>query len=512
MRRVTKYIIKAGAAAAAFSAVEPIMRERRYRTEPREPVVWAPGAGEKVLLKNAEVVDVLTGNVRHRRGLLLSAGRIEDMLSERKSASAGADKVIDLDGKYVIPGLINAHCHMLFPLTISYPLDLLAAAKRQAERNFEECITHGVTTVRDAGSPPFLLRRFVDRVEGGDLLGPRVFYAGSFINVPGGYPSDYMPELPPPLAKKWGNAVSMATDPREIRDAVKRNLDLGSSLIKTALDDINLFVSRKQLPVMDDRQLEALVDEAHSGGVKVTAHHRFKRGLKRALKLGVDVLDHCAADEPLDDEDIEAFVSGGHYIIPTAQAAWALSGFSRGDPYLDDPLVQRNLANRLEVVRSRHPAFCEAPVHRLMMRYEDNYRDPGYVEKRHLMYTLETKIFTKAIVVGKDNIIRLYEAGARICCGNDGGMPQTPPGDLGTEMVLLAEIGITPLDVLRSATINNAQLLGREEELGSVDRGKLADLVVLSGNPLERMEHVLDPEAVFKEGKLAYTTHRLNLV
>jgi imidazolonepropionase-like amidohydrolase len=167
----------------------------------------------------------------------------------------------------------------------------------------------------------------------------------------------------------------------------------------------------------------------------------------------------------------------------------------------------------METVRSVYPSFCEQPVYRSLLAYEKNYRDPSYTERRHIMYTLDPKIATEGIVKGGENLDKLYHAGALIGCGNDGGVPQIAAGILGLEMALLeSSTDMEPLDVLQAATINNARIIGMEDELGTVSKGKLADLVLLSGNPLDNMEHVLWPNAVFKEGKLMYTSHNPELI
>ena len=510
MRKMTKTLAKALAIGAAFSVIEPVLRERHYRSEPRDPLVWAPGSGEKVLLKNAEIVDVVGGMVLHKRGLLMRDGRITDIVTQKNLDGIQADKVIDVDGLYVIPDLINAHCHITLPLCLAAGMDILLSLGRQAERNFEECITHGVTTVRDAGTMPKLMRGYMDRVENGDLLGPRVYSAGAFVNVPGGYPS-YL-NLPPVLARKWGNFLIMPKTAHEASEAVKVNVDWGCNFIKTAFDDRSLFVGQKPLPILEDDQLKAVLKEAHANGVKVSAHHRFRRGFQRAIEFEMDGMEHVSADEVLDDKEVEAFAAGGCFIVPTAQVGWSLSGYSYGDPYLDDPLVQQSLANRLETIKSVYPAFSEPAVHKALMRFESDYRDPSFVEKRHLMYTLDPTIFTKALVVGQENINKLFHAGVLIGAGNDGGVPQVAPGDLGRELLLLSQTtDLEPMDALRAGTINNARILGVEEELGSVEVGKLADLVLLPGNPLECMDHVLHPDAVFKEGRLLYTTHKIQI-
>jgi len=511
MRRIVRSSTKALAMGAALAVAGRVAAARRYGTEPREAVQWSPGPGEKVLIINAEIVDVMGGSVLHRRGILIHDGRINDILTEKKVAAASADRTIDAAGMFVIPGLINGHCHMILPSVLDFSPEVMAAVRRQIERNFEECITHGVTTVRDAFAMPKYMRGLAERVESEALMGPRVFSAGPLINVPGGYP-DYLPDLPQAITKKWGPAVIRVGTPQEARDAVRRNHEEGSSFIKLAFDDHSLLVGQKPIPVLDDQQLMAIVEEAHERGLKVSAHHRFRRAFVRGTQFGLDGLEHLPGDEVLDDAEVEAFVAGGHHIVPTIQVAWALSGYSKNDPYLDDPMVQNALANRLETVRSVYPALCEPPIHKAMMRMEARLRDASFTERRHLMPMLDPKIFTASFIKGRENLNKLYHAGALIGCGNDGGTPQSIPGLLGQEMILLDRFSdMTPMDILRSATINNARILGVEEELGSVEKGKLADLVLLAGNPLENMECVLHPQAVFKEGKLLYNTHRLRV-
>ncbi|MGQ9476106.1 MAG: amidohydrolase family protein [Actinomycetota bacterium] len=471
--------------AATFAFLEPLLRERVTRSSPRDPVAWAPNKGESVLLRGLEIVDVDKGQVLHRRGLLIRDGRIKDVIPERVAATYPADRIIDAPGFYALPGLINAHCHILLPMVLDLHPDVMAALKRQAERNLEECIVHGVTTVRDAGSFPLLLLRFKERIERGELLGPRILMAGSFITAPGGYPSDYLKPLLPSLARRWGDHVLVVKTPASAKEAVKRNHELGCCFIKTALDDRALFVGQKSLPTLEDHSIAAVVEQAHDLDLKVSAHHRFRRGFKRALKLGLDGLEHLPSDDHLSDEEVEVFVSRGMYVVPTATVGWALSGLSHGDPFLDHPQVRRFLAHRSEFVRSFYPNIAETSVYRAMLRFEKHYRDPSFVERRHFMYTLDPSIFTEALVKGNENLMSLYHAKALIGCGNDGGIPKTSAALVGLELYLLREAGMEPADVLRAATVNNARIQGLEDELGILRPGKLADVVLVAGNPLQ---------------------------
>jgi imidazolonepropionase-like amidohydrolase len=508
MKRWSGCALGALFAGAVFAAVEPLVRERGFRSERRRPVVWEPEADRSLLIKNAEVVDVLTGKVLHRRGILVEGGKIKDILTERRAGEVEADAVIDVRGGYVTPGLINGHCHLLLPVTLDFSPEVLLSVPRQLERNFEECVTHGVTTVRDAGTFPLLMDEYKGRVARGELLGPRVFSAGSIINAPGGYPSDFL-RMPAALARKWGEFAALPRGESEVREAVRESVERGSAFIKTALDHLSLTKGREPLNIFDDAELGALVEEAHSRGLKVSAHNRFRAGFSRAVEFGLDGLEHVAGDELLAEKEAENFAAAGCFVVPTMQAAWYSAGVSREDPYLEDPLVRRALAEREEAIRSDYTSFCEPPVHRSLVRSDKRYRDPSFFERRGRGGPVfDPSIFTKAVVVGGENVKRLHRAGVLVGCGNDGGVPMIAPGDLGREIVLMVEVAeMDPLHVLQAATINNARILGVEEELGTLDRGKWADLVVFSGNPLEDIRTVLRPQAVFKEGKLLWTTH-----
>jgi imidazolonepropionase-like amidohydrolase len=497
--------LKALGMMAAAGIAGPVALERMERSGPRPAVLRQAGPGGSLLLIGLNLVDVLDGSVKAGCSLKMRDGRIESISYGNAGEPPAAGVVIDAGGLYAIPGLINAHCHTLLTGAVDLAPDFVAAYRRSIDRGFEECVIHGVTTVRDMGSMPLLLKRWRGRIECGELLGPRVYYAGSFINARGGYPTDQFGSLPPRLAERWGDPVLQTDTPQEVREAVRKCAAAGACVIKTALDDRGLVVGQKPLAVLSDAQLEAMVGEARACGLKVAAHHRFKRGFDRAVRSGVEDLQHLAMDAELDDAGIAAFLEGGCSIVPTVSVAWALCYVMRGDPYGDRPEVAFFQAGRDEALRSWYPGFCEPAVYRALKRLDRHYRDPGYCERKHLMPAFDPSVFTQAAAVGGKNLNRLVEAGALIGCGNDGVIPMVFPGALGMEMVLMSlTSGMDNAGVLRAATLNNARIMGLEGELGSIEKGKLADLVLLAGDPLERMEHVLSPEMVFKEGRLVY--------
>jgi len=504
----------AGALGAAWLAklAAGIMRERAERSDLRPPVLLAAQPGKGLLLRDIKVMDVRRGEVLEGLSVLMRDGRFAAVLAGGDAEEAEDAVTIDGGGHYAIPGLINAHCHVLWPSVLEIRADIAAAFRRQLQRSLEDCVVHGVTTVRDMGTLPLALKRWRARVEAEELLGPQILTAGPFINAPGGYPTDYIKPVHPRLAGRGGNTNISVSSPGQVGPAVQQAVEWGACIIKTALDGRSLILGQKPLNVLPDETLKALVEEAHARGLKVAAHHRFRRGFQKALRCGVDELEHMTTDAELGEDEAESFVRGGHSIVPTFSVAWALACSRPGDPNRDFPEARELMASRAEAIRTLYPIWCEPAVYRSVRCMERRYNDPAFYGRRHLLPVSDPAVYTQAAVYGPANLDRLYRAGALIGCGNDGGVPMIFPCAMDVEMTILAYSTImSPLDILRSATINNARIMDLEDELGSIEEGKLADLVLLAGNPLERVEHLMGVKMVFKGGKLVHRAPEVRL-
>jgi imidazolonepropionase-like amidohydrolase len=463
---------------------------------PRKPLDFPVAPGSRILLKNVRIVDVEGNRIIYPGQILIRGQGIEEILEN--PVPPAAELTLDLQGQYAIPGLINGHCHLTLPGAADLGLGFLLAWGRQCERNAEECLRHGVTTVRDMSGFPGKLEEMKRNIASGKMLGPRIL-RGIGIQVPGGYGVD--------LALLGGvKMLRTIRSAAEVKEQVARACADGADFIKTFLQYTKLWIPTPALPVLSDEELAAIQKEAEKHGKVVAVHHTSVEGFRKNLRAGIRSFEHMPRDQELTDADIEAFVKSGAGITPTASVAWALSFPRNGDPYADAPEVKQILEDKKTRLPQILDEFAEESIRKIA---RDSYRKlshPDYYEHRHLMITPEPRIFTAAAVVGSRNLRRLFQAGALVGCGNDGGIPFDFPGAMALEMGILQRSGLLPRDILRMATVNNAKILNLSDRIGSLQKGKLADIVILSANPLEDMENLWKVEKVFLEGKLKYST------
>ena len=456
-------------------------------------------------------MDVKRGQIQRQRGVVFKDGQITDVILTRDLAKVTADRTFDCEGLFLIPGLINAHVHALLPGAAVIGLDLIVSLKRQMLRNLEECPLRGVTTVRDAATLSYLLNDISRKIETLVHLGPRVLSCGPGITVKGGYP-DFSRPLPAGLAKKYGSVTIYVTGPDSARQAVRTAVeDEGARFIKIFFDERALSFGRKPLNTIDDESVKALVDEAHRLGRRVAVHQTQLVGFRRAVKLGVDDLEHMPIDGLLTDSDVANFMKGKHNITPTATVGMALGFAPEGHPARSNPAVEAMQARRDRMLRETCPALSEEAINRANQKMAEMYMEGDPSKQRLGVLAMDNELFLETFQGIIPNITKLREAGATFCCGNDGGTPLSFPAALSIEMEIMEWLGFSRADILRSATINGAELLELENELGSIEKGKLADMVVLSADPLKDIKAVERIEAVFRSGVLLTRGQRFPL-
>lgn len=498
--RLVQGAVLAGAVGAGYAAAK-VHSVRAGLSEPKAPYQWKPERGRAVFLNGANVVDIKRGQVLKERGVLYRDGQIVEIVATRDLDKVKADRTFDFSGRYIIPGMINCHIHALMPGAALIDLPLLLSVKRQAVRNMEECAIHGITTVRDASGVAGLLNELTGAIEREEVLGPRIIGCGPCLKARGGYP-EFSRRLPGFVADKWGDTCIYVSSPETGREAVRCAVDQGARYIKLFLDDNSLFYGAKPLPVIDDESMRAIVDEAHRLGRRVAAHQSLLGAFRRAVNLGLDDFEHLPVDALLEPSDVKAFMKGDHHITPTACVSMALGIARQGHPLAGDKMVEDMQAERRRVVHELEPVVAEDAVIRsnakMIAMYESGKAEKGMGAKSMSDPERYIDSFNKR----NPNIHTMYEAGATICCGNDGGTPLSWPATLSVEMRMLSYLGMSDMDILRGATVNGASLLDMSNELGSVEPGKLADLVVLSADPTKDIRNVERVEAVFRSGIL----------
>lgn len=460
-----------------------------------KPAEFKIPPGEGLLLKNLNIVDVKEGKIIYPGHILIRGKNIEEIAYGNDCPEC--EITLDLNGKYAIPGIINAHCHLTLPGAFGLRLKFLTSLRRQIERNAEECLRHGVTTVRDMLGFPSALDELQKKINEGKLLGPRIL-RNTAVQVESGYAE--------PLSMIGGKRMIIGIKTvDEARRAVKFACHNNADFIKTFLQYNQLWLPGKPLPVLDDNMLKAIVEEAENHNRTVALHHTSVEGFRRALKAGVHSLEHMAIDNLLSDEDIELLLKAKSGIIPTASVAWALAFKRNGDLFSDAKEVQEIIEDRKERIVSHLDEFAEPAVKEIALAYLEKFSDPSYFDRKHIMLTPEPKFFNSAAVIGNRNLITLVSAGALIGCGNDGGIPFVFPGSMTLEMGILQRLGIKPADILKMTTINNAKILRINDRIGSIEKGKYADIVILSASPLEDITNTTFIEKVFFEGELKYS-------
>lgn len=340
------------------------------------------------------------------------------------------DRVVDLAGQTLMPGLFSCHFHAtfdaetldLFPLGIQKPPGYLMLRAARAARR---ALRGGFTSVVGAGGGDDIDAQLALAIEDGLVEGPRILAGSRNLGTTSGYID---------LASWWwrlGNvgACRMVDGPEGFRAAVREEIKRGAEVIK-------LFVTGGHGNVdtgtseMAREEIEAAVRAAHDRGKRVRAHCAWKRKILECIELGVDVLDH--ADE-MDAECIEAMVAAGTFLVPSVL-------------YLDRLLG----APELQLPGN------EAVLHAAHRELENLSRQ----------------------------VPEANAAGVHILVGDDYGTVLLPHGSYAEELEFyVKQLGILPLDVIRWATRNGAKLVGRAEELGTVDRGAVADLLVVDGDP-----------------------------
>jgi imidazolonepropionase-like amidohydrolase len=359
------------------------------------------------------------------------------------------DTVIDLKHATVMPGLMDMHVHLSMqhggPQTYLERFSLNEADYALRAANYARItLDAGFTTVRNLGDGFYETVALRNAISNGYATGPRIYTVGKSIATTGGHadPSNGIShQLRPDVGPKQG----VVNGEVEAREAVRSRYQDGADLIKiTATGGVLSVAKSGQNPQFMTDELEAIVDTAKDYGMTVAVHAHGREGMKRAIEAGVDSIEHGTY---MDDEIRDLMKKNGTYYVPTILAGKFVADKAKIDGYF--------------------PALVRP----------------------------------KAAAIGpliQNTFAQAYEAGVKIAFGTDSGV--SAHGDNAQEFALMVEAGMTPEDALLSATVNSANLLGISEILGTVEAGKLADMVAVPGNPLEDISLMESISFVMKDG------------
>jgi imidazolonepropionase-like amidohydrolase len=392
---------------------------------------------ETVLIKAGRLIDVRNGRVLTDQAILIEGDRIKDVgpVQAVSSHAPTTARVIDLSNSTVLPGLIDCHTHLTFDPSHNGYAALGISVPREAlygARNAKVTLEAGFTTVRNVGAGGYSDVALRDAIDAGDVPGPRMITAGPGIGVTGGHFDNSL------LAPEFhftaeGIADGVPAAIAKVREEVK----YGADVIKiSATGGVLSKGDSPEATQFSDEEIRAIVIEAHRLGRKVAAHAHGAAGIKQAVLAGVDSIEHGSF---IDDEAIRLMKEKGAYLVPTLYLAdWFIENYQR----------------------LRVPEFM--------------------VEKAKVV-----------MPAARQNIARAFKAGVKVAFGTDAAV--YPHGLNAHEFAVMVKLGMTPMQSIRAATVNAADLLGWSDRIGSIEAGRFADIIAVSGDPLadvSALEHV----------------------
>jgi imidazolonepropionase-like amidohydrolase len=428
-----------------------------------------------LIITGAVVIDGASDEPLDGYSIWIEAGRIRAVDRQGNVPLPPGAQVIDASGKYVIPGLMNANVHLLADVLLETLAryrdryeDLIAEAAQVALRS-------GLTTVFDTWGPRRFLTAVRDRINAGEIPGSRIFCGGNIIGFDGPYSADFVAKTPEVASRAFVRRINaiwvenvgrhlMWLTPDQVARELRAYIGRGIDFIKYASNDHAPGAYLAFSPKVQT----AMVEEAHRAGLTAQAHTMTVEGLRIAIEAGCDLIQHAniTGPTPIPEETLE---------LLTAKQTGAVVF----------PFTQRRFESIMQTTTERS---------RTMWRASD-------VNVRHLM-----------------------ECGAKLLMANDAGLfaPEVVVdpllanfwGEPGEDRLIdlarghiawfraMEEKGCPPMAMVRAATINIARAYGKDRDLGTLEAGKIADLIILDRNPLQAAENYRSIHQVIKDGKL----------
>ncbi len=397
------------------------------------------------LITAPHLLDVVAGTWLTDRRILVADERIEAVLGPDDEVPSDVEPV-PLAGDWVVPGLIDCHSHQVGELEYAgIPAVDASAAEETLSgvRNAAATLRAGFTTVRDVGTyRAFIDVALRDAIDRGWTPGPRMQCAGAYITSPGG--GGEVTGEAPSLGLSPELRLGVVETPDEVREKVRVLVDGGATLIKCIVTGAVLTRGTQPAVIeLSEPMVSAAVEEAARHGLFVAAHAHGAEGIKVAIRAGVRSIEHGSL---IDDEGIAMLVDHGTYLV--------------ADVYDGDWIAE-------EGRRAGWPAET--------------------LEKNDQTTQAQREGFRKAVA-----------AGVKVAYGTDSGV--YPHAMVAIQFGYQVRLGQSPLDAVRSATIVAAELMGWEDQVGSLRAGRFADLVALDADPLEDIEVLRRPRTVVKGG------------
>ncbi len=401
---------------------------------------------QKTYLHCGTLIDGKSNEAQSQMTIVIEGNKI--IAIEKGFSKVGTtDKLIDLSKKTVMPGFIDMHVHMESETNKDQALQRFTSS--EADVAFRSTVyarktlMAGFTTVRDLGGSGVNIS-LRNAVAAGLVQGPRIVTAGKSIATTGGH-ADPTNGYRKDLMGDPGPKEGVINSPEEARQAVRQRYKEGSDMIKiTATGGVLSIAKDGSGPQFTDEELKAIIETANDYGMHTAAHAHGAEGMKRTVIAGITTIEHGTK---MDDEIMSLMKQKGTYYVPTISAG-------------------KYVAQQAKVMGYYHPL-----------------------------------VVPKALEIGPQiqaTFGRAYKAGVKIAFGTDAGV--FPHGENGKEFTFMVEAGMPAMEAIKSATIVNAGILGMSDKVGTLENGKLADIVATDENPLKNIKTMESVSFVMKDG------------
>ena len=367
---------------------------------------------------------------------------------------------IDGRGKYLIPGLMDVHIHLKggFDVAGKFDAEMGPPDREAGVAALASFLYAGVTTVYDAGNRAEHILPLRADERAGRILSPRIFATGNLITYPGSH----------------GDSLAVRISDFEKDKALldKHIAEQQPDILKLTLEEEG-WGSRPMITLMPTDLLEKITRYYNQHGIRTTVHVSSELRALEAIYAGSDTLAHPVIQGPVSDSFVKLMAAKKTPFASTLTIGDNYSRLAEHPEYLDQPLYVASLT----------------PAER------DTLRSKTRAEWQARPWTWWMKLMTP---IAQENVRKIHAAGGVVACGTD----QTTGAATHRELELLVAAGIAPLDVIRIATYNSAVFLGKADQLGSIDTGKLADLVLLSKDPAADIDNTAAIVLVMKNGQI----------
>ncbi|MEZ9369977.1 amidohydrolase family protein [Shewanella sp. 10N.286.51.B2] len=402
-----------------------------------------PALAQQTLLIADAYVDVVKGKTINDVAIVINGNQITQVTQQAKITTDNDYKLIDLSGKTLLPGMMDMHVHLSGDAEDNFLASQNYSIPRQtvkAVKNAEKTLMAGFTTVRDLGASGYAVIATRDGINAGEIAGPRIWAVGHPISITGGHCDDNFSS-----PEKKSKSQGVADGPWAVRAKVRENIKYGANAIKVcATGGVFSKGTKVGMQQLTYEEIKSAVDEAHMRGLVVASHAHGTSGIKASIRAGVDSIEHCSF---MDKEAIKMAVKAGTYLSC--------------DIYNTEYTLAYGAANGVP---------------------EAN------INKEKLVSQAQRDSFRAAV-----------KAGANMVFGSDAAI--YPHGDNGKQFSRMVTFGMTPAQALQAATINSAALL-KQDNLGQIKAGFLADIIAVDGDPLSNISLMENVTFVMKDGQV----------